>query len=504
MKLELDDVDGSLTDQVIETVDMPVVILGPNGSIKRFNPASEQLTGYAVDEVLGRKVWDFLVIDKDINTVKSVFEKTRGADTPTHYTNHWKTRSKGNRLLKWSNKTIRYRDGRVAYILATGIDITDSQATEFQLSETKAYLRSIIDASPIAIITINESGLIQSFSREAEKCFGYNEPDILGKNINLLMPGPDHAQHDQYLRRYLETGEKRIIGRARAVFAKRQNGEIFPVMLNVSEFQDGERIFVGFIEDLTHQRDTERRLEETQHQLQHAGRIGAMGEIAASIAHELNQPLTAAASLAGAVSLSLKKAECPACADAIEMLDDVVSEIRRASEIIRQMRDFIRKRKTAKSLHSVNKVVQEAATIALIGGKTSGVVLEANLDDNVGELKIDRVQIQQVIVNLVRNALDAMRNSDKKQLTISTITSGDFVEIKIADTGAGIPEKMKSRLFEPFATSKADGIGIGLSISKSIIDAHQGEIFANSKESTGCVFTVKLPRGAYDEAAKRP
>ncbi len=503
MKPDLEDIDGALSELVIETVDTPVVILGADGSIVRFNSASERLTGYFADEAIGRKVWDFLIIEKERDTVKSIFEKTQGENTPTHFTNFWKTKDGQQRRIEWSNNTIRNKLGDVSYILATGIDVTDQVATEFALAETQAYLRSIIDACPVAVITINEQGLIQSFSTEAEHCFGYREAEAIGRNVNILIPEPGHSQHDRYIKHYLETGEKKIIGRARPIFAKRENGEKFPAMLHVSEFKDGTRIFVGFVEDLTHQRMTERRLEETQFQLQHAGRIGAMGEIATSIAHELNQPLTAAASLAGAVSLNLKKTDYPETKDAIELLEDVVGEIRRASEIIRQMRDFIRKRKTEKSLHRVNKVVEEATAVALIGAESAGIKLETDLVEGLGELQMDRIQIQQVLVNVIRNAVDAMQETTEKRLKISTSRIGGFVEIRVEDTGPGITDEMMKRLFEPFATSKESGMGIGLSISKTIIDAHQGKINAINKESGGCVFTINLPEGAYDEAAKR-
>ncbi len=499
----LEDIDGSLTEQIIQTVDTPVVILGPDGAIVRFNEASERLTGYSVDEAIGRKVWNFLIVDEEIDAVRSVFEKTCGEDTPTHFTNYWNTKDNGRRLLEWSNKTIHNEEGDVAYILATGVDITEIRSTEFKLSETQSYLQSIVDASPIAIITINEQGLIQSFNREAAECFGYEPADVIGSNVNILMPEPDHARHDDYINAYLKTGGKHVIGRGRTVLAQRRNGDKFPASLHVSEFTDGQRIFVGFVEDITQQKTLERRLENTQLQLQHAGRIGAMGEIATSIAHELNQPLTAAASLAGAVSLTLKKADSPECKDAVPLLDDAVSEIRRASEIIRQMREFLRKRKTAKSLHDVNKVVEEASAIALIGAESEGVKLTTHLGSDIGEALLDRIQIQQVIINLIRNAVDAMKESSEKRLTISTAKNAGFIEIRVEDTGAGITADMEKRLFEPFATSKQEGMGIGLSISKSIIDAHQGDIVAINKESGGSEFIIKLPKGSHDEAESR-
>ncbi len=497
--LELKDYGGTLIDEVLDTVDTPIVILAADGNIIRFNAASQRLTGYTAEEVIGRKVWDFLIFEQEISPVRAVFETTRSEGKPTHFINFWKTKSGERRLIEWSNKTIRNNKGDLFILVATGIDITDRTLTAHKLSETRTFLRSIVDASPVAIVTIDEKGLIQNFSREAERCFGYAEREVRERNISLLMPDPDQSRHDQYISRYLATGEKRIIGRARQVTALRKSGEKFPAMVHVSEFKHGQRVFVGFIQDLTEQKATERRLEDTQTQLHHAGRIGAMGEIATSIAHELNQPLTAAASLAGAVSLTLKKGDHPDVGEATALLDDVISEVRRASEIIRRIREFIRKQKSTKSLHDLNQIVEEASTIALLGAEADGIEVDMQFDEHVGEAHIDRIQIQQVVINLIRNAIDAMRDAKEKRLAISTTRKDAIIELKVSDTGPGVPEEIKARLFEPFVTSKVDGMGIGLSISKSIIDAHQGEITATSGESAGSEFTVRLPIGIDDE-----
>ncbi|WP_428408796.1 two-component system sensor histidine kinase NtrB [Hyphococcus sp.] len=369
--------------------------------------------------------------------------------------------------------------------------------------QNERFLRSVINASPNAVITINETGEILIFSRMAQAMFGFSETEVLGKNVSMLMPEPDHSLHDGYMRRYLETGEAQIIGRARPVMARRKTGETFPAVLHVSEFDEDERIFVGFIEDVTRQKATERRLEDTQIQLQHAGRIGAMGEIATSIAHELNQPLTAAASMAGAVALTLKKTSFDGKEDALALIDDAVAEIRRASGVIRQMRDFLRNRETERAAHPVNRIVEESCLIALIGAETEGVMVASALDPHAGEAMVDRIQLQQVIVNLIRNAVDAMQETHNKRLTIATSKTGDSVEIRIADTGCGISAEMKKRLFEPFATTKEDGMGIGLSISKSIVEAHKGEIYAHDNHPAGTVFVVKLPilrDGAKEDA----
>lgn len=493
------DTSESFVDAILDTVETPIALLDGDGAILRFNHACETLTEYSEAEAIGCKVWDFLIISEEVEAVRQVFSKTRSEDLPTHYMNHWKTKNDTRRLLKWSNKTIRKPTGEVAFILASAIDITDLKSAEHDLTESQAFLRSIIDASPIAVITIDKSGCILTFSRQAEVTFKYKEKDVLGKNVNMLMPELDCSLHDGYLEHYLKTGEKRIIGSGRPIRAMRSSNETFPAILHVSEFMDGEHIFVGFIEDTTEKEETERRLSETQFQLQHAGRVGAMGEIATSIAHELNQPLTAAASLAGAVSLTLQKAACERCDEAIEMLDDIVGEIRRASEIIQQMREFVRKRKTAKSLHNVNKIVEDAGALALIGADAEGIEVKWALSPDVGEMLLDRIQIQQVVTNLIRNAIDAMQGTTEKKLVITTCSTGDGAEISITDTGHGLCNDIESKLFEPFVSSKEDGMGVGLSISKSIIDAHQGELGAKNLDSGGCVFTFKLPAGENGE-----
>lgn len=492
-KFKLQGFDEELADEILDTVETPIALLAGDGAILRFNHACEALTEYSEADAVGAKVWEFLILDEEIEAVRQVFRKTCSQDVPTHYTNYWRTKSGGRRLLKWSNRTIRRPTGDVAMVIATALDITDLRSIEHDLTESRAFLRSVIDASPIAVVTIDGRGRILTFSREAERTFGRREKDVVGEDIQTLMPASDGSLHHAFFDRYLETKEKRIIGRSRQVKAKRADGEEFPALLHVSEFIDGDRIFVGFIEDISEREETERRLSETQFQLHHANRVGAMGEIATSIAHELNQPLTAAASLAGAVALNLRKRDCPHCQAMLPLLDDTVGEIRRASEIIYKMREFVRKRKTAKSSHSVNKIVEDAAALAIIGADADGVEVRWDLASDAGEILLDRIQIQQVVVNLIRNAIDAMAGVKRRVLTIATKRLEGGVAVSIADTGPGISRDMAKRLFDPFVSEKADGLGVGLAISKAIIDAHQGGIRATNLEERGCVFTFQLP-----------
>lgn len=487
--------DSDFINEILNTVETLIVLLDIDGRILRFNHACEALTKFSEKEAVGQKVWDFLIIEEEIDAVRNVFTTTHSQSVPTHFTNYWKTKNGERRLLRWSNKMLRRSDGELLGVLATGVDITETIATEHDLSYTQAFLRSIIDASPVSVVTIDERGIILSFSKVAEETFGYSSSEILGQNVKILMPDPDRSRHDGYLKHYRDTGEKRIIGRARPIIALRKNGEKFPAMLYVSEFCKDDRVFVGFVEDVSEQEATKRHLSDTQLQLQHAGRVGAMGEIATSIAHELNQPLTAAASLIGAVSLRLKKTGSDDADIFIPLLNDAVAEIRRASDIIQQMREFVRKRKTAKSLHNLNKIIEDAGALASIGADADGIEIRWDMAENIGEIPLDRIQIQQVITNLVRNAIDALKGAPKRIITITSRRNNDFMEVSVADTGPGLHETVQDRLFDPFVSSKDDGLGVGLSISKSIIDAHQGKIFAINQESGGCVFTFTLPTG---------
>ena len=402
-------------------------------------------------------------------------------------------RNGGDLWIEWSIQPWRGRDGQIAGIAIVARDITKRKNAEIALTDSEAFLQKIVESIPIAIITANEQGEIISFSRSAERIFGRENKDIIGQNLKVLMAEPDASRHAQHVRHYLETGEQKIIGLPRRVTAVRSDGAPFPARLHIAEFLAGVRIFVAFIEDLTEADAIGRRLDDMRAQLHHAGRLSALGEMATTIAHEINQPLTAAASLAGAASLILLKPEKSSPGKAAPLIDEAISEIRRASDIINQMRDFARKRKTARSLNDINKVVEDAGAIGLIGAAGDGVEIEYKLGADVGSANIDRLQIQQVLANLIRNAVDAMHDAPVKRITITTARTGGRIEISVADTGRGIEPAVRARLFEPFVTSKEDGLGIGLSITKSIIDAHQGEIIAMDNNQKGTTFTVKLP-----------
>ncbi len=372
----------------------------------------------------------------------------------------------------------------------------------------RALHQSIIDIAPDAIVVIDETGLIRSFSKAAQKLFGYAEEEVLGLNVSMLMPSPYREAHNSYLARYLRTGERRIICIGRVVVGERRDGSTFPMELSVGETTfSGRRYFTGFVRDLTERRETERRLQELQSELIHVGSLTAMGELASSIAHELNQPLTAIATyLSGARRIIDSRTP-----GREEMLREAVSksaeQALRAGQIIQRLRSFVSRGKSEHLPESLDKIVHEASALALVGVKDHRVVVRVRLDGAADAIMADRVQVQQVLLNLMRNAIEAMEGSPLRELTISSHPVGeDFVEVRVADTGPGIAEEIRARLFQPFVTSKTQGMGVGLSICKTIIESHDGEISAECGENGGTVFRFTLRRldGSEDPAATPP
>lgn len=370
------------------------------------------------------------------------------------------------------------------------------------LAQSEAHLRSILDTVPDAMVVIDEAGLIRDFSAAAERTFGWTASDVIGRNVNLLMPAPYREAHDGYLERYYRTGEKRVIGKGRVVVGERKDGSTFPLELAVGEMKaGGERFFTGFIRDLTERQQAEARLQELQNELVHVSRLTALGEMASALAHELNQPLSAIANYLKGSRMLLSRDEVPQgkVADALER---AANESLRAGDIIRRLRDFVARGETERTIESLPKMVEEASALALVGAKEHGIRVQYVFDPDVDLVLADKIQIQQVVLNLVRNAVDAMAGGGlpRRELVVSIETADqDMAQITVADTGPGIDPEVADLLFQPFITTKRTGMGVGLSISRTIVEAHGGRIWASPREGGGAVFGFTLHRVGQEE-----
>lgn len=368
--------------------------------------------------------------------------------------------------------------------------------------DSEAHLRSILTTVPDAMVVIDERGYILSFSAAAEKMFGFAEADVLDENVSMLMPSPDREQHDRYLANYLKTGERKIIGIGRVLTARHRDGYSFPIELSVGEAWMGERrIFTGFIRDLTERQRTELRLQDLQSELAHVGRVSEMGTLASSLAHELNQPLTAVTNYCESARDLLAGTPDGETLEMVrEALDDAARQAVRAGQIVRRLRDFISHGQTERRIESLPRLINEANALALVGSREHGIEVRVELDSGIDRVFVDRIQIQQVLVNLIRNAIDAMVDSPVRSLIISSSAGpGDLVTVSIEDSGAGISEEAAPQLFQPFVTSKEGGMGIGLSICRTIVEAHGGKIWFEPGGSGGTIFNFTLPSAGVPE-----
>jgi two-component system, LuxR family, sensor kinase FixL len=385
--------------------------------------------------------------------------------------------------------------GVVRHLSGIAFDTNEEKQLEEALRTRENHLRSILDTVPDAMIVIDGHGIMQFFSSAAERLFGYAEHEAIGRNVSVLMPQPDSARHDGYLARYRSTGERHIIGIGRIVTGQRRDGTTFPMHLSIGEMQSGgELYFTGFVRDLTEHQQTQAQLQELQSELVHVSRLSAMGEMASALAHELNQPLAAISNYMKGSRRLLAGSADPNAPKIESAMDRAAEQALRAGQIIRRLRDFVSRGESEKRVESLSKLIEEAGALGLAGAREQNVQLRFNLDPDCDLVLADRVQIQQVLVNLFRNALEAMAQSPRRDLIVRNVKAADdLVEIEVSDSGLGLHDDVKPHLFQTFFTTKDTGMGVGLSISRSIIEAHGGRMWAESNAAGGATFRFTLP-----------
>ncbi len=486
--------------------------------------------------------------------------------------------------------------------------------------------QAVLDAAVDAVVLFDHEGRIELLNHAGERMFGYNEQEVIGLRVNLLLPEPYRSQHDDYLGHHIEAGEPRIIGIGRELLAKRRDGGEFSAELAVGRVQgtDPPR-FVGFIRDVTVRRNAEealrrseaqltiaqeianlgnyvvhldgkfedywsphlyrvlgrrygelyigvydylepmvhpadrarwqqarreleahgrtmdieyrvihpdgslryvhhiaqtsrapegriirqvgtlhditdrRRAEDEARQMQdriaHFGRISTMGEMAAGLAHEVNQPLTAIATYAQACQRLI--ATRGSATDEIAMaLDHIGAQALRAGEVIRRLRQFVKNREVRRELLDANRLLDDVLMLAQTDARHHGVRIVLERASKALQVQADAVQIQQVILNLVRNSIDAMLEVPEARreilLRAGLDAEGD-VELMVADRGTGVDPGVTAELFDPFFTTKQGGTGLGLSISRSIVRAHGGKLWCSANPGGGARFFFTLP-----------
>ncbi|QGM98089.1 two-component system sensor histidine kinase NtrB [Methylocystis parvus] len=352
-----------------------------------------------------------------------------------------------------------------------------------------AYLAAVVKGALDGIISIDDAGTILSFNPAATRLFGYAPEEVIGENVSILMPEPYRSEHDDYIRNYVHTGKAKIIGVGRTVEGRRKDGSVFPMDLGVTEVAtDQGRVFVGVVHDLSERRRFETRMREL-----HADRLGLIENMAVGLAHELKQPLAAINAYLGIARRALK--ELGVSSGTVDQaLESVTGQVFRVSDIVDSLRQFISRGETVKTPQNLNEVVRSACEFTDAMAKEQGVKTTVRLDATPDRVIINKVQVQQVVVNLKRNAIEAMQGCERRELTVSTrLVAGDMMRTDVADTGPGVPQAIKEKLFEPFTTTKPHGLGVGLSLSRSIIEAHHGKLWAEDNPGGGTIFSFVLP-----------
>lgn len=474
-------IDGSSNDAVIGT-DLI-------GIVTDWNRAVEDLFGYAVDEIVGRSIARVIPSDR-LNEEASIFDRIcRGERTIQYETERHHRNSRVIPVLLIL-AAIRDGPGRVIGVSMIVRDLGETRRLHREPPRREALLRSVLEAVAEALVVIDGRGLIWLFSAAAERLFGFTAGEVVGQNVSMLMPAPYRQVHDTWLARYAATGEPRVIGSRRIVVGQRKDGTTFPMDLALEEAGLlGERLFAGVMRALTERRDDDGRNQESRAGLSHVSPLNEPGHMISALSHEMDQPLTA---MGNAISGARRLCAFGDLAGAERALERIAEQADRVLQTTRRLRDHARGGRAERQVESVPTTIEEACALALLGA-CSGLKPRITIGQGAGEAVIDRLQIQHVLINLIRNAVEAMANSERRELAISAVRVGEMVEIRVADTGPGLPELVRARLFEPFVTTRPDGMGMGLSVCRTIVEAHGGEIRGEDRDGGGTVFRLTVP-----------
>lgn len=467
-------------------------MLDDTGRVSLWNDGAEQLFGWSEAEVLG-KHYDFLFEPDDQAKGLPEVELESARQRGTFRDRGWRMRKDAS--IFRAEITLSRIEGDNLLPSGFGLVLRDLTRDEHRaqfLEANAVLLGSILESIPDGLVVIDTEGRILIFSKAAEEMFGYTAQEVVGRNVSVLMPEREAGLHDGWMSRYRETGEMRVMGHSRRLTGRRKDGTMFPHSLRLAEaFGGGKRMIAGFVHDLSAEEATQSQLEELQRELAHISRVYEMGTLASTIAHELNQPLMAVSNIVQTAADMLGKGEPASRAALAEALANAGRETLRAGEILRRLRVFLSRGDLEKTLEDPCKLAADAAYFEAAGARYRNIACEIDCPSGMPQILVDRVQIQQVILNLVKNAIQSVGGNGKVAVVIRM--EPQHVRFSVIDSGPGVPPERVARLFEPFSTTKTDGMGLGLPICRSIIEAHGGRIWYEAPAEGGACFAFTLP-----------
>lgn len=447
------------------------------GTILTWNRGAEHLYGYSADEMVGRSV-ELLVPPGHRDELADILRRLAEGDSTTNLETVRVT--KGGEAIDVALTVSPIRDAQGAIVGASAIarGIREQKREALRLRNSEARLRSILDSAVDGIIVINARGMVESFNKGAERLFGYTADEVIGSNVSVLMPAPYQAEHDQYMRRYLDTGVPRIIGIGREVVGLRKDGSTFALHLSVGELVvDGERKFTGILHDLS----ARVRMEE---QLREQATLARLGEMAAVIAHEVKNPLAAVRGAIQVIGTRLLAGSREAL-----VIDDIIARIDALNMLVQDLLLFARPPQPRPAPVDVAALLR--ATAMLVGEEPSHAGLRVTVSGDAPRVMADAELLKIVFINLLLNSAHAMHGSGPIDVSVAVVDG--MCRIRVTDTGPGIAAEVRDTLFQPFVTTKSRGTGLGLSTVKRLVDAHAGRIQAECPPGGGTRMTVWLP-----------
>jgi len=489
--------EQSFVSAVLDTAGALVAVIDRRGHIVRFNRECERVTGYRSSEVEGRH-FEMLLLPDERAAVRGVFSNVSRGDFPSSYENRWVARDGAARLIAWSNTALTDADGRVTHVVATGIDITERRQMEDELRHREAHLKLVTDAVPMLIAYVDRDMRYRFANAAYREWFGLDPAETIGRRVDELMAENTFDTLRPFAQRAL-AGEE--VFYENIVQHRVRGRRDVSASLVPDRGADGSiNGYFSVVVDITDRKRSEETEKRRLLAAAHADRLSTMGEMTTEIAHELNQPLTAIATTADVcIDQYLKLAGDDGVLS--EALSEISTQAHRAAQIIRQVRTFARRRQPEFALVALASIVDDALSLVRVEARANGVEMQTEVPANF-TVEADAVLVEQVVVNLARNAIEAMKAAEttSPRLTITATENDGMVEVTVADNGPGLSVEAREHLFAPFYTTKAEGVGLGLAICRSIVEAHGGRMWAGSATDGGAELGFRLNAARAEES----
>ncbi|MCM8732183.1 PAS domain S-box protein [Hephaestia sp. GCM10023244] len=473
-----------------------IYFLDADGTITLWSPSAQRITGWSAREAIGQS-FDLVYTSADRLAGKAKHVLAAASRSGRFRSRDVRRRRDGSIFIADITLTaLLDDDGGLRGFGLVMEDVTDEARAAEELELRERQLRSILATVPEATIITDNAGTIVSVSGVAQSLFGYAEADIMGCDASMLLKSVAGETQEHALRfsALAEIGSQYGIGR-------RVDGTVFPIQITVGRAAVGENVqFTGFIRDLSSEAATRARLAALQAQILHMSRVSAMGTMAATLAHELNQPLAAVESYIGAARNLMRKQQPDSASDLDKALAGASSQALRAATIIRRTREMLARRDIEFVQEDLAGLLAEAKSLACMGDPRLTKMIDLSIEPGLGAVLVDKIQVQQVVLNLLRNAVDAVCGAPVRKVVVSAVArDDDTAEIIVSDTGRGLSPDEQVHLFDTFFSTKANGLGVGLPICRTIVEVHGGRIWASTRIGSGTELHFTLRRAERGE-----